>query len=69
MSAQPLTSADDLPLLLSAEQLVDLLPFSKRTVYGLLREGEVPGARKLGRKWVIHRDTLLEWIMSGGVDE
>lgn len=39
-----------------------LVGVSRNTFYRLLAEGRVPGARKLGNTWRIHRATFLAWL-------
>lgn len=48
-----------------ADPLVDVaegLPLSRRTAYALAREGKIPGARKLGKRWVAHRSELDRFV-------
>lgn len=54
-----------MPELLTPDELAELLRLSPRTIYELLQTGEIPGAKKVGRAWRIHRDTVLEWIKGG----
>jgi len=55
----------DLPLLLTVTEVAELLRVSRKAVYDMLRHRSLPGARKLGGTWRVHRDTLLEHIATG----
>jgi excisionase family DNA binding protein len=57
---------DQLPPVLTPAEAQELLRVSRNTLYELLRRGRVPGARRLGRSYRIHRDTLLSWLGQGG---
>jgi excisionase family DNA binding protein len=59
------TRAADLPLILTADEAAGLLRVDRKTVYGLIARGEMPGARRLGRAVRIHRDTMLTWMAHG----
>ncbi|MBK8265338.1 MAG: helix-turn-helix domain-containing protein [Nannocystis sp.] len=51
--------------LLDFDQARHLLPLSRTTLSRLLRAGELPGARRVGKAWRFHRATLLHWIATG----
>jgi excisionase family DNA binding protein len=34
-------------------------------VYGLIRHGEIPGVRRLGRTLRVHRGAVLAWLAEG----
>ena len=55
-----------LPLLLNVAEMAQLLRLAEWTVYELLRQDKIPGARKVGRSWRVHRDIFLKWIADGG---
>jgi excisionase family DNA binding protein len=59
--ALPTTTAE----LLDFDQARHLLALSRNTLYRLLRAGEIPGARRVGKAWRFHRATLLHWIATG----
>ena len=49
------------------EAVVDLaeaLPGSKDAIYRRARRGEIPGAKKLGRKWVATREAVRLYVES-----
>ncbi|WP_437671483.1 helix-turn-helix domain-containing protein [Sorangium sp. So ce131] len=45
----------------TAEELAAYLRVSKKTVYELIRDGEVPGVKRFGRVLRIYRPAVLEW--------
>lgn len=65
MTTAPDFHEQDLPALITVAELTALLRLHKQTVYELIREGEIPGVRKVGRHYRIHRDTVLEWMADG----
>ena len=48
------------PEFLSVPETAALLRIGERTVYKLVRQGDLP-ALKVGGQWRVHRPTLLEW--------
>ena len=44
---------------LTVEETAELLKVSTRTIYDLARAGELPGAKKLGNQWRVHKPTLV----------
>jgi excisionase family DNA binding protein len=48
-------------MLLSVDQAVDVLGISRRTLYRLLKSGEIV-AQKLGRRTMFERDALMEFV-------
>jgi len=38
---------------------------SEVTIYSLANKGELPGARRLGKRIVIHRETFESWLKDG----
>jgi|HubBroStandDraft_1064217.scaffolds.fasta_scaffold120747_2 excisionase family DNA binding protein len=57
--------AAHLPFVLTADEAAELLRVDRKTVYGLIARGEMPGVRRLGRAVRIHRDTMLAWMAHG----
>lgn len=55
------TSYDELPLLLNAKQLGDLLGVSDSSVYELIQGDGFPSLR-IGKRIVIPKEELREWI-------
>ena len=48
---------------LDVEMTAQFLTVSSDTVYDLFKSGELPG-RKVGRKWITTRSTVLRWLES-----
>ena len=56
------TSYDELPLLLSVKQLVDLMGVSDSTIYELIHvEKDFPVLR-IGKRIVVPKEELRKWI-------
>jgi excisionase family DNA binding protein len=51
---------DDRPKYLGAKEFADQLGMHRQTLYLKLKEGEIPGARKVGGRWKIPRWALDE---------
>lgn len=47
--------------LMTLEELAQYLRFTKKTIYGLLKQGNIP-AIKIGRKWRFKKDTIDNWL-------
>lgn len=52
--------------ILNVEEIQEYLPFSKRVIYGRLRDGTLPGF-KIGRLWFMRRSEL-EALLKGLAD-
>jgi len=55
----------DLPVILTVDELADLLRVNRKTVYEAVRRREIPGVRRIGTTLRVHRDTVLRWISEG----
>lgn len=53
---------DELPALLTPDHLANVLGLNRKTVYSALARKEVPGARRIGRRYRICRDAVLDWL-------
>lgn len=51
--------------IISAEDAAKLLGLHKVTLYDGARRGEIP-CRRVGRRFIFVRETLLEWLRSSG---
>ena len=38
---------------------------SEALLYSLANRGELPGCRRLGKRFVVHRETFEEWLRDG----
>ena len=64
-------SYEELPLLLNAKQLAELMGVSISTAYELMREEGFP-TLKIGKRIVVPKEELRAWIseqVKGGVEE
>lgn len=57
------TNYEELPLMLSVKQLVDLLGVSDSTIYELIQEPDFPSLR-IGKRIVVPKEELRSWIAS-----
>lgn len=57
------TNYEELPLMLSVKQLVDLLGVSDSTIYELIQEPDFPSLR-IGKRIVVPKEELQCWIAS-----
>ena len=55
------TNIEDLPLTLNAREAAQVLRISKSKVYELAQSGSFPAIR-IGKRVVIPRDKLIEWL-------
>ncbi len=53
----------------SIPQLAGEFGVSETLLYSLATTGRLPGCRRLGRRFVVHRETFEEWLRSGTGDE
>ena len=59
----------DKPSGASIPELATEYQVSESTLYSLANQGRLPGARRLGKRIVIHRATFEEWLKTGMGDE
>lgn len=52
--------------LLSVQEVAEILKLSDRTVYEMCRKDRLPGISKVGGKWRIEREKLIDWLERGG---
>ena len=50
---------------MSAPEAAAAVGVSVSSIYALFHRGELPGARRLGKRIVIHRGVFEEWLRSG----
>jgi excisionase family DNA binding protein len=49
----------------SIPELAEEYGISETTLYALANRGELPGARRLGKRIVVHRPTFESWLAEG----
>jgi excisionase family DNA binding protein len=55
-------STADLPWLLTTDDVATLLRTSRKSVYAMVERGLLPGITRIGRRVLIRRDDLLDWL-------
>jgi excisionase family DNA binding protein len=53
---------DDLPIYLTPEEAASLLRTTRKAIYVRIERGQLPGVTRIGRRVLIRRDSLLEWL-------
>ena len=56
---------EELPEILTVDELARLLRLNRKTVYEAIAAGENPGVRKIGRSYRISRTKVLAWLAEG----
>ena len=57
-----ITDVEQLPFLLTVEEVAALLRTSRKAIYSRVERGLLPGVVRDGRRVLLHRDDLLHWI-------
>jgi excisionase family DNA binding protein len=58
-------ATDDLPEVLTVDELAKLLRVERKTVYAAIGRGEIPGVRRIGSLLRASRDAVLAWLAQG----
>ena len=53
------------PIGMSVSEAAAQAGVSEATLYSLANQGKLPGARRLGKRIVIHRETFMRWLADG----
>ncbi len=61
-------SLRSLPEVCSPAQVLACLPVSRDFLYRSLQSGAIP-ARRLGDRWLIYRDRLIDWLQETDCDQ
>jgi excisionase family DNA binding protein len=56
------TSVDDLPALLTPEDVGALLRTTKKAIYSIIDRGQLPGVVRIGRRVLIRKRELLDFL-------
>lgn len=59
------SSGKKAPLIMTVEELAELLRVDKKTVYESIQRNEIDGVRRIGKAIRIHRPTVLRWLSEG----
>lgn len=54
----------DPPDFWTVEELRAYLRVSRKTVYGMIQEGRIPGVKRFGRVLRVHRPTVIQWAIA-----
>jgi excisionase family DNA binding protein len=66
-SAEGAHAREDLPQVLTADELASLLRINRKTVYAGFKAGEIPGGKRIGGTIRFSRDAVLRWLAEGQV--
>ena len=69
MAEQPPAIAENLPPLLTIDQLGELLQYHRKTIERLGRLGKIPGATKIGRSVRYKAAVILAWLEAGAPEQ
>lgn len=58
-------SVDELPLVLTVEQLIPILGVGRNAAYALVRSGRIRSVR-IGHQYRIHKEALIEFLSDSG---
>lgn len=47
---------------LSIEETAEYLRLDRKTVYAMIRRGDLPGVRRCGRTFRVHRPSVISWF-------
>lgn len=62
-----MNAVEDLPPMLTVDEVARLLRVDRKTVYEAVQRGELPGALRVGRVIRFNRDQLVGWTRQGRV--
>ena len=52
----------ELPTLLKAQEVADLLRTSTKSIYAMVERGQLPGVIRIGRRVLVCREALVDWL-------
>lgn len=61
----PAASSPPIPLVLTVAEVAKLLRLNLKTVYAAAASGEIPGARRIGRRFRFYGPALAKWLETG----
>ena len=53
---------NSLPSFLTVDETADLLRTTRKAVYAMAERGQLPGVTRIGRRILIQRDALVDWL-------
>ena len=60
-----MTTVQEKPIGMSIQEAAAQAGVSEATLYSLANQQRLPGARRVGKRIIIHRNTFEEWLRSG----
>ena len=51
-----------LPVFLTPAETADLLRTTRKAIYVMAERGQLPGVTRIGRRLLVRRDALLDWL-------
>ena len=57
-----MTAHFGLPLLLTSDEVAELLRTTRPAIYAMTERGQLPGITRIGRRLLFRRDVLLDWL-------
>jgi excisionase family DNA binding protein len=61
----PPATSPSIPLVLTVEEVADLLRVNRKTVYEAAARGEIPGVRRIGHTLRFYGPALVKWLENG----
>lgn len=62
MNAPTITAVEPLPMLLTVDEVAELLRTSRPAIYAMSERGQLPGVIRVGRRLLFRRDALIDWL-------
>ena len=50
------------PVLLTPNEVAELLRTSRKAIYSMVERGQLPGIIRIGRRVLVREDALLDWL-------
>ncbi len=50
------------PVFLTPAETADLLRTTRKAIYVMAERGQLPGVTRIGRRLLVRRDALLDWL-------
>ena len=50
------------PVLLTPNEVAELLRTSRKAIYAMVERGQLPGIVRIGRRVLVREDALLDWL-------
>ena len=57
-----MSTPESLPLLLTVSETATLLRTTRKAIYAMIERGLLPGVVRIGRRVLVQRDDLLQWL-------